>query len=188
MNTQHATSGMLRPYRNLLYMEKMGIGAILILSFFFLPKFAFEPTSFLDFKNTSLPTGKGLWERLLFPISHANIFHLAANTLCVWLMKIRLRLPLTVAISFVCSLLPQWSLWGAEPILGFSGVIFAAVGIVYGKLGQFKRMAKTCLLPVIICGLFPHVALTFHIYTLLIGYAIGSCMLRYHCNPKNASA
>ena len=123
------------------------------------------------------PFREGLGVGFLF-LFHANIFHLAANVLCLFLLKIRLRLPITLAISFVCSYLPQWSPWGTEPILGFSGVLFAAVGIAWGRAHQFRRMCRYCLLPTIIYGLFPHVALTFHLYTLLLGYAVGTVMSR----------
>ena len=150
---------------------RIGLSFVLILAFFFLPKYSFTPNTF----HVSLGN-------ILFPISHANIFHLAANILCIFLLKIRLRLPVTLAISFVCSLLPQWSIWGAEPILGFSGVLFAAIGIVYGKLGMGKAMVRKCLLPVFIFGLFPHVALTIHVYTLLLGYAYG-CFLKQTTKP-----
>ena len=153
-------------------LEKTAVSIVLIVFFLFLPKY-----------SVSLHRGLG-WGTFLFAFSHANIFHLAANILCMWMMKLRLRLHVTWAISFVCSYLPQWFLWGAEPILGFSGVLFAAVGIEWGKARQFKRMLRYCLLPTVFFGLFPHIALTFHIYTLLLGYAIGYCMLRFHRNLK----
>ena len=163
MNTQsnNNMSRMLRCHRNHIW-----VSIALILSFFLLPKYAFTPVSTLE-------------EHLLFSFSHANIFHLAANILCMWMIKLRLRLPLTLAISFVCSYLPQWSIWGAEPILGFSGVLFAAVGVEWGRARQFRRMLRYVLIPTIVFGLFPHIALTFHIYTLLLGYAAGFIISHY---------
>lgn len=175
MNTQlnNIKLRMLRYVRNLTpsLLEKVVVSLVLIFFFLFIPKY-----------SLSVEEGQGVGSHFLFAFSHANIFHLAGNVLCLYLLKIRLRLPITLAVSFVCSWLPQWSLWGAEPILGFSGVLFAAVGIAWGRVGQFKRMLRYCLLPTIVFGLFPHIAMTFHIYTLLLGYAIGYCMLRLHRN------
>ena len=165
---------MLRYYRNLKHpflSERVIVGLILIISFIFQHLFP--------------PFREGLGVGFLF-LFHANIFHLAANVLCLFLLKIRLRLPITLAISFVCSYLPQWSPWGTEPILGFSGVLFAAVGIAWGRAHQFRRMCRYCLLPTILYGLFPHVALTFHLYTLLLGYTVGTVMSRMSRPSRDA--
>ena len=179
MNTQlnNIKFRMLRYVRNLTpsLLEKVVVSLVLVFFFLFLPKYSFYPSQFSTLNSQ-------LEGHFLFAFSHANIFHLAGNVLCLYLLKIRLRLPIALAVSFVCSWLPQWSLWGAEPILGFSGVLFAAVGIAWGRAGQFKRMLRYCLLPTIVFGLFPHIAMTLHIYTLLLGYAIGYCMLRFHRN------
>ena len=60
-----------------------------------------------------------------------------------------------------------------EPTSGISGVLFAIVGISWGKVGKFKEMAKKCLPFIIICIFIPHVNAFIHLYCLLLGYAYG---------------
>lgn len=146
--------------------QKSFIIIVLVLSFFLLPKYAVGDDS-------------GFIHHVLFPISHANIFHLAGNILCLWLFKIKLHLPVTVAVSFVCSYLPQFNLWGMEPFMGFSGILFAVIGIMYGRQNRPKRMFKYCIIPLLITGLFPHVCLSIHLYCLLAGYAYGYLLETY---------
>lgn len=146
--------------------QKTFIFIILILSFYLLPKYAVGSDS--DFIHHAL-----------FPISHANIFHLAGNLLCLWLFKIKLHLPVAVVVSFVCSYLPQFNFWGMEPFMGFSGILFAIIGIMYGERNKPKRMFKYCIVPVIITGLFPHVCLSIHLYCLLAGFAYGYVLETY---------
>lgn len=140
--------------------QKILITILLVLSFFLMPRYALGKDSTFVY-------------HALFPISHANIFHLAGNLLCLWLFKIELHLPVSVAVSFVCSYLPQFTLWGMEPLMGFSGVLFAIIGIMYGERNQPMRMLRNCITPLLITGLFPHICLSIHLYCLLAGYAYG---------------
>ena len=149
-------------------------GVRLILSQILIAAYLFYPMAAYNI-NSSLPMQGGMgWVSLHFLslFSHANIFHLLGNLLCLWLMKCRFRLPQALAISFVCSFLPQWSLWGGtELACGFSSVLFAVAGMAWGEAGRFRDMVKKCVLPLIIVGLFPNVNIFIHLYALLLGYA-----------------
>ena len=144
---------------------KIILTQILIAAYLFYPMAAYN--------ISPLPSGgDGGGLHFLSLFSHANIFHLLGNLLCLWLMKCRLRLPQTLAIAFVCSFLPQWSLWGSTNLAcGFSAVLFAAAGMAWGEAGRFKDMIKKCVLPLVIVGLFPNVNIFIHLYALLLGYA-----------------
>ena len=153
--------------------QKIILSQILIAAYLFYPMAAYniageaQPSQIL---HSSLFT---LHFYSLF--SHANIFHLLGNLLCLWLMKCRFRLPQALAISFVCSFLPQWSLWGGtELACGFSSVLFAVAGMAWGEAGRFRDMVKKCVLPLVIVGLFPNVNIFIHLYALLLGYAYQS--------------
>ena len=149
------------------WVSKLILSQILITAFLFYPMAAYHVSP--------LPTGEGSGVRLLSLFSHANIFHLLGNLLCLWLMKCRFRLPQALGISFVCSFLPQWSLWGSTNLAcGFSAVLFAVAGMAWGEAGHFRDMVKKCVLPLVIVGLFPNVNIFIHLYALLLGYAYQS--------------
>jgi membrane associated rhomboid family serine protease len=155
--------------------QKIILSEILIVAFLFYPKVAYNisPLSFGE--------GTGVGCHFLSIFSHANIFHLLGNLLCIWLIKCKFRLLPALAVSFVCSFLPQWSLWGsADAACGFSGVLFAVVGMAWGEVHRFKDMVRKCVIPLVICGLFPNVNIFIHLYCLLLGYAFQSVM----CSPK----
>ena len=145
------------------------LSQILIAAYLFYPMAAYHISAPLP-QAAAQPQQWLLHGASLF--SHANIFHLLGNLLCLWLMKCRFRLPQALAISFVCSFLPQWSLWGGtELACGFSSVLFAVAGMAWGEAGRFKDMIKKCVLPLVIVGLFPNVNIFIHLYALLLGYA-----------------
>lgn len=155
--------------------QKILITILLVTAFIFLPKYSY-PTDGCD-------TLAAAPSHILSIFSHANIFHLSANILCLWLLKCRLRLPLAIASSFLCSFLPQWSLWGAEQTLGFSGVLFSVVGMTWGVAeksfpSSLIRMCRINLPPILLTALFPHVNAFIHLYTLLCGYLVGLLLRR----------
>ena len=158
--------------------QKIILSEILIVAFLFYPKAAYNISTPLE-QAVANPQQWLLHGAAIF--SHANIFHLLGNLLCIWLIKCKFRLLPALAVSFVCSFLPQWSLWGsADAACGFSGVLFAVVGMAWGEVHRFKDMVRKCVIPLVICGLFPNVNIFIHLYCLLLGYAFQSVM----CSPK----
>lgn len=137
----------------------------LVGSYFFLPKYGF--TSFNPF---DIPPSSFLIPRLLYPLSHANIWHLAANIVCLWMLPCPLHIFTTFVCAVLCSFLPCFV---SEPTMGFSGVLFAIVGISWGRVHRFRDMLWRNKWFLIIPALLPHVNFMIHIYCLLAGYTYG---------------
>ena len=116
---------------------KLVISSFLVGSYFIFPKYGFTFQG--DFIG-----------HVLYPISHANIWHLLANVLCLWMLRCPLHIFITYTISILCSFLPSFCLIDSilngsfyslqQPTYGFSGVLFAMVGISWGRIHRFKDM------------------------------------------------
>ena len=120
----------------------------------------------------------------LYPFSHANIWHLSANILCLWMLRCKPYILATFVCAVLCSFLPcpQLPLWGCdgtEPTMGFSGVLFAMVGVSWGKIHRFKDMMLRNKWILIIPAFLPHVNFLIHLYCLLAGYLFGLCVRKY---------
>ena len=122
------------------------------------------------------PLTPDIGARLLFHFCHANIFHLAANILCIYLIKFPIRYVPAYIIATLVTFLPcptwQWSTLSFEdiPVCGLSAAILAAIGIAWGEVSTFRKMLRYSLLPVFIFSLLPNVNLPIHIYSLLAGF------------------
>lgn len=147
---------------------RLWIGLICILSMFF--------------GRVCFHEGCALWERLLYCFSHANVFHLAANLICLRMIRIRAwEWLVCYAIGVVCTFLPSpvWS-WTDGfvdmPSCGLSGVLMAAIGILWGRSrarGKMRLMAVYVLLPVVVAGLLPNINALVHIWCFTLGYFWG---------------
>ena len=149
---------------NFRYVELV-VSFVLVGSYFILPKYGF--------------TFHGpLINHLLYPLSHANIWHLAANIVCLWMLKCPKHIIATFAIAVLCSFLPcpQLPIWCqgvTEPTMGFSGVLFAMVGISWGRVHRFRDMVFKNKWFLIIPAFLPHVNFLIHLYCLIAGYLYG---------------
>ena len=146
---------------------KLLVSFVLVGSYFLLPKYGFT-FSILPVEN-----------HLLYPFSHANIWHLAGNILCLWMLRCPLHIYATYVCAVLCSFLPCFV---AEPTMGFSGVLFAMVGISWGKIHRFRDMLKKNIWVLIIPAFLPHINFLIHLYCLLLGYLYG----RYATRNKRA--
>lgn len=126
----------------------------------------------LFFSPVGFTHDSGIFSHLSFCFFHANVFHFLANIVFLWMMKFPLRLVPAYAISFVCSYVPSPMLWGfcERPTCGLSGVLFASLGMAWGKYGSFGKMFKYTLLPVLLYGLIPNMNFLMHLYCTLLGY------------------
>ena len=136
---------------------KLILSCYLVGSYFLLPKYGF--TFHGDIIN-----------HLLYPFSHANIWHLAANILCLWMLPCQLHIFTTFVFAVLCSFLPCFV---TEPTMGFSGVLFAMVGISWGKVHRFRDMLWKNKLYLVVPAFLPHVNFMIHLYCLLAGYLYG---------------
>ena len=127
---------------------------------------------------------------LLYPLSHANIWHLAGNLFILWLLRgERLRLWQDYAIAVVCSFIPAIPglldlISTAEPLstVGCSGVLFAELGIRWGawcrKMQSAEAYLTFCqrLMPFVLVGfLIPHINWSIHLYCVIAGLVYGRC-------------
>ncbi len=140
---------------------------MLAVSFFALPKVGYrwnEPD---------------LWAHLGYVLSHANIFHLLCNSLAIAILRGKLRLHIAYMIAVVCSFLPTIT---AQPIMGISGMVFAIVGMQWGYARRLKDMCRKVLVPTILVGLLPNMAVCIHVYCLMFGYLYGWIASKYVMN------
>ena len=140
----------------------------LVGSYFLLPKYGFT-SSFYPLSS-----------HLLYPLSHANIWHLMANCLCLYLLRCPLHIVASYTIAVLCSFLPcplfidMLFFGGSEGVTyGFSGVLFAIVGIAWGRAGRFREMLSRNKWFLIIPAFIPHINFLIHLYCLIAGYAYG---------------
>ena len=135
---------------------KFVISFVLVVFYFFLPQFVF-------------PDG-GIIGHALYPLSHANIFHLLANILCLWMISCELHFTTSFLLAALCSFLPCFV---SEPTMGFSGVLFSVIGISWGNAHRFKDMIWRNKWFLVVPVFIPHVNAFIHIYCLLAGYVVG---------------
>ncbi len=136
--------------------KKLVLSVVLVIFYFFLPAFSFPCDNF--------------WGHVLYPLSHANIYHLLANILCFWMIRTRMHLVLSYLCAVICSFLPCFM---SEPTMGFSGVLFCMVGISWGKVHRFKDMIWNNKWFLALSFMLPHVNAFIHLYCLFGGYLIG---------------
>lgn len=135
---------------------KVALSVLLLASYLLLPQFAF-------------PDG-GVCGHLLYSLSHANIFHLLANLLCLWMIRCPLHLLVAFVVAVLCSFLPCFV---SEPTMGFSGVLFAVIGISWGRAHRFKDMIWKNKWFLVVPMFIPHVNAFIHLYCLIGGYLMG---------------
>lgn len=159
------------PFLDGLY-TKIITTTILVVSFLLLPKVGFRHFGAEGFDIT---------HNIIFPLSHANIFHLLCNICCMWQMR-RIKDYLLPAffVSLFCSFLPE----STPDIMGCSGVLFAIIGFKYGKFNMGYRMIKNNILFFIITAFIPNVAVLFHIYCLITAFFIGYTLETYRLWQK----
>lgn len=109
--------------------------------------------------------------RMAYHFFHANFFHALCN---VWCM---------LAIAFYYDI-DDWELFLAwiiaatipslfitAPTIGFSGICFALMGIVFYKVAR-KRLYLSWIIPIVAIGYFiPGMAATIHAYCFIVGIA-----------------
>jgi len=119
----------------------------------------------------------GVWDEghFLYVFSHANIFHLAVNLFAIALLRNKIRWLPCYVIAAICSCLPCTS----HPVVGCSGLLFAHVGYTWGRVGQSEGLVTRALLPALLLGLLPNMAMMLHIYCLIGGYLYGLLLMKW---------
>lgn len=137
-------------------LAKVIVSVVLVVSWIAMPQFSFPED--------------GIIGHCLYPLSHANVFHLAANVLCLWMIPCGLHLTTAYVVAVVCSFLPCFL---GESTCGFSGVLFAIVGMSWGRVKRFKDMLWRNKWWLVIPMFIPHVNALLHIWCLLVGWIVG---------------
>ena len=137
-------------------LAKVIASVVLVVSYFTMPQFAFP--------------GGGILGHVLYPLSHANLWHLAANIVCLWMIPCGLHLLSAYLVAVLCSFLPCFLF---ESTCGFSGVLFAIVGMSWGRVRRFKDMLWKNKWWLVIPIFIPHVNALLHIWCLFGGFLVG---------------
>ena len=141
--------------------------------------------------------GGTIWEHLVWPLSHANVWHLAGNLYFIWVMKGRLHVREAYVLAVLCSFLPVlpgvWDFSAGEAVrpmatCGFSGVLCAMVGVKWGRwirgcnnIAAYGTFARRVLLFVAAGALIPYVNWSIHLYCVMAGVAYGMvAVIRQH--------
>ena len=143
-------------------LAKVIVSLVLMVSYFAMPQFAFG-----DGCGSTATYWAG---HVLYPLSHANIWHLLANVLCLWMIPCGLHLGSAYLVAVLCSFLPCFL---GEDTMGFSGVLFAIVGMSWGKVKRFRDMLWKNKWWLVIPMFIPHVNALLHIWCLLGGFLVG---------------
>lgn len=168
---------------------KVAVTAVLVLWWLLGPTVGFCPAA--DAAGT---VAGMVWGHLLWPLSHANVWHLAGNLWVLWWLKGRLHLRAAYVMAVVCSFLPVvpgvWDIAGGEAAAtcGFSGVICAVIGVKWGAwcggchgMTAYGTFCRRVLPFVAVGALIPHVNWSIHLYCLVAGFVYGRvAVIRQH--------
>ena len=136
--------------------------------------------------DSNVIDGSDVPNHLAYMLSHANIWHLLGNLFVFWLFRGNLYLLESMIIAFVFSFFPAWGIWPIGVTVGFSGVIFAILGIKWGvycrdsaekseesgDAAMVNFITKT--IPFVLIGIvIPHINWCLHLYCLLAGFVYG---------------
>lgn len=167
------------------FITKAILSVLMVFAYFALPKYGFA--SFDGIVSTDK-----IVTHLLYPFSHANIWHITANLVCLWMVSCRFHIFVAYAIAVLCSFIPSISLFDCithwqieptqEPTMGFSGILFATVGISWGKVHNFRDMIWRNKWYLIIPAFLPHINFLIHTYCMLLGYLYGSLLCEHISN------
>ena len=135
---------------------KLFVSVLLVLWWLFLPSYRFPDD--------------GIIGHAFYSLCHANIWHLMANVLCLWMIRCELHLCISTILAIICSFFPCFI---SEPTCGFSGVLFSIVGMSWGRVRRFRDMLWRNKWFLIIPIFIPHVNALLHVYCLLVGWLVG---------------
>lgn len=134
---------------------KLVVSIVLVVWYFAMPQYVFPDDRIIG--------------HCLYWLSHANVWHLAANILCLWMIPCELHLLFAIIAAVLCSFLPCFM---PEATCGFSGVLFAIVGMSWGRVHRFKDMLWRNKWFLIIPIFLPHVNALLHVYCMVAGYCL----------------
>ena len=165
--------------------EKVFITAVLVLCWALLPMVGYGGPPQCD------GIAEQVGRHFAYMWCHGSVWHLVGNVFVVWVLRRPLYLIPAVVIGFLCSWIPAvpglWEMIAAadaagtvaEPVMtvGFSGVLFAIVGVKWGYCRYDIATYRTFVLkvvPIALLGFFiPHLNWSLHLYCLIAGLGYG---------------
>lgn len=146
--------------------------ALLILAFFNAPQ------------QCVLQPGCGITGHLCYHFFHANFFHALCNVWCLLALAFYYDIEdWELLLAFIiATTIPSWCLTLNTydltlKAIGFSGVCFALMGIVFYKVAR-KRYYLTWIIAMVAIGsLIPAMAAAVHLYCFTLGIAISIAVL-----------
>lgn len=121
-------------------------------------------------------SGSAWWTHLTFHFAHANVFHLAANLLVLFLL-----LPFNGSnnwwhwpLCYLVATASSFIISTPKPTVGLSGILFAYYGIIFLKDGpQWKPLLHTIVYMAVSCLFAQRMAIGLHCICLFGGALIG---------------
>lgn len=115
-------------------------------------------------------TDRSLLPHLLFPLFHANVFHLAANLFTASLLRYDLR---DLLLAYLISLAASFAAIAQLPTMGFSGILYVLIGmrttLFKGRFNFWKGYFVAFLLAGLV---MPRVNGLLHILCFIGGLAV----------------
>jgi len=108
------------------------------------------------------------WEHFVYIFFHANIFHLAGNCYCTWLI-LKNNNSKTLIPLYTLSVLASFIAYNNLPTIGFSAPLFVALGINFHKTKN-KKTYIPLLISVLASLPFPLVNTRLHVTCFILGY------------------
>jgi membrane associated rhomboid family serine protease len=124
-----------------------------------------------------LLSGSGILPAAIHHFFHANIFHLAANSLCIWMLYKpgRYKAGRDILLPYAIATLSYF--FATTPVIGFSNILFAVSGLRTPSLKhQWWRSRNAAMFfGFMLLTLFmPRVSAVTHIVSFTAGALIGS--------------
>lgn len=98
---------------------------------------------------------------------HANIFHLFANVLCLWIMRPG---PLQIAYAFPLAVTSMF--FTLDPTIGFSAVLYAYMGMNMFRWNVSPSDWIMFIVANIFTAFIPGVAFTVHLVSFILGFSV----------------
>ena len=122
-----------------------------------------------------LQPGCTITARLTYHFFHANFFHALCNVWCLLALAFYYDIEdYELLLAFIiAATIPNYALciMHCAFVVGFSGVCFALMGIVFHKVAR-KRYYLSWIIPVVAVGfIIPGMAAGVHLYCFIVGLA-----------------
>ena len=126
-----------------------------------------------------LRPGCGITARLCYHFFHANVFHAICNIWCLLAIAFYYDIEdWELLLAFIiAATVPSWCLTLNTydltlKAIGFSGICFALMGIVFHKVAR-KKYYLSWIIPMVAVGfIIPGVAATLHLYSFAVGITV----------------